>query len=145
MTARHPEDAKSAPPRHPEGAKRPKDLGTLLDLARGLLQRADPKTAGLWPRAAAVLGRQALEAALDTYWTGRGIALGACATRPQLICLRSYLPDAPLAARVHHAWAALSDACHHHGYELAPTAGELGALLETVGELLNAVEGTAGQ
>jgi hypothetical protein len=131
MTARHPE---SAP------AIGRKDLVTLLDLARGLLRRADPRTAGLWPRAAALLGRQALEAGLDAYWAGRGIALGDCATRSQLICLRSYLPDAPLAARVHHAWGALSDACHHHGYELAPTAGELGALLETVGELLEAVD-----
>ena len=116
----------------------------LLDVAQNLLQRADPRTAGLWPRAAALLGRQALEAGLDAYWAGRGIALGDCATRPQLICLRSYLPDAPLAARVHHAWGALSDACHHHGYELAPTAQELGTLFDTVGDLLAVVdEGSA--
>ena len=145
MTPRHPEGAKPNP-RHPEGAKRPKDLVTLLDLARGLLQRADPRTAGLWPRAAALLGRQALEAGLDAYWEGRGVALAGCATRPQLICLRSYLPDASLAARVYHTWGALSDACHHHAYELAPTAGELGTLLETVGELLEAVNaGSTGR
>ena len=43
--------------------------------------------------------------------------------RTQLICLRSYLEDAPLAARAGHAWSALSRACHHHPYELGPTAG----------------------
>ena len=113
----------------------------LLDLARGLLGRADPKTAGLWPRAAALLGRQALEEGLDAYWAGRGVDLAACAARPQLICLRSYLPDASLSARVHHTWGALSDACHHHTYELAPTAQELGTLFDTVGELLQVVDG----
>jgi hypothetical protein len=129
--------------RHPEGRQRdlrPEGSGALLALARTLLDRSDPKTAGLWPRAAALLGRQALEQALDAYWTGRGIALDACATRPQLLCLRSYLPDASLAARVHHTWSALSDACHHHAYELAPTADELGTLFDTVGDLLAAVE-----
>jgi len=112
----------------------------LLDLARSLLERSDPKTAGLWPRAAALLARQALEEGLDAYWTSRGLALAACATRPQLLCLRSYLPDAPLAARAHHAWAALSDACHHHSYELALTAGELETLVDIVGELIAAIE-----
>jgi hypothetical protein len=120
------------------------DPRPLLARARTLLERSDPKTAGLWPRAAALLGRQALEQGLDAYWTGRGIALGACATRPQLVCLRSYLPDASLAARVHHTWSALSDACHHHAYELAPTADELGTLFDTVGDLLAVVdEGSA--
>jgi len=137
------------PDRHSEDRQRglrPEGSGgkPLLDLARGLLQRADPKTAGLWPRAAALLGRQALEEGLDAYWTARGLALAACATRPQLICLRSYLPDTSLAARVHHTWSALSDACHHHAYELAPTAQELGTLFDTVGDLLAVVdEGSA--
>ena len=27
---------------------------------------------------------------------------------------------AALAGRAHHTWAALSEACHHHAYELAP-------------------------
>jgi hypothetical protein len=111
----------------------------LLDLARGLLERSDPKTAGLWPRAAALLARQALEEGLDSYWNGRGLALADCATRPQLICLRSYLPDSLLATRVHHAWASLSDACHQRAYELAPTVDELDTLLHTVDDLLAAV------
>ena len=112
------------------------DPTQLVAMARQLLQRASPETAGLWPRAAALLARNALEMAVDNYWSRRRIALDSCPTFPQLICLREYLGDDELAGRVHHAWNALSRACHHHPYELSPTLGELGALLETVGELL---------
>ena len=36
-----------------------------LAMAQRLLDRPDAKTAGLWPRAAALLARQALEQGLD--------------------------------------------------------------------------------
>ena len=101
-------------------------------MARQLLDRASPETAGLWPRAAALLGRQALEMAVDEYWVARRIPLDSCGTRQQLICLREYLDDDDLAGRVHHAWNALSQACHHHPYELAPTAGELATWLHAI-------------
>jgi hypothetical protein len=94
-------------------------------MARQLLDRASPDTAGLWPRAAALLGRQALEMAVDDYWHERKLALDSCPTRAQLICLREYLADNDLAGRLHHTWNVLSRACHQHPYELAPTAGEL--------------------
>jgi hypothetical protein len=110
-----------------------------LAMAERLLERSDARTAGLWPRAAALLGRQALEQGLDAYWRSRGLPLDAVSTRPQLICLREYLGDASLAGRAHHTWAALSEACHHHAYELAPGQGELTAWLGTVAELLNAM------
>ena len=108
------------------------DPSELLALSRGLLSRTDAETAGLWPRASALLARQALEAALDRYWVARAIPLDACATLPQLICLARFLDDPDLAGHVRHAWNALSDACHHHAYELAPTVEELGALLDAV-------------
>ena len=113
----------------------------LLDMARALLQRTDPKTAGLWPRAAALLARQALEAALDDFWREKGVALDGCPTRPQLICLRGYA-DAKLAGRIHHAWAALSGACHQHPYELAPGHAELTAWLGNVDDLLTTLGGS---
>ena len=94
-------------------------------MARQLLDRASSETAGLWPRAAALLGRQALEMAVDDFWAAKRLPLEACPTRQQLICLREYLDDDDLAGRVHHAWNALSRACHHHPYEFAPTQGEL--------------------
>jgi hypothetical protein len=117
------------------------DARALLDMADGLLGRAEPATAGLWPRASAILGLEALEAALQRLWTNGGLDLQGCTMRTQLICLRRYLDDGALAARSGHAWSALSRACHHHPYELAPTAVELGSWLSVVGDLVERVEG----
>lgn len=107
-----------------------------LDMARSLLRRADPLTAGLWPRASALLAEQALEATLDRLWDVQGLDLHRCPMRTQLICLRTYLADTDLAARSGHTWSALSRACHHHAYELAPTATELQAWFDVVEELM---------
>ena len=104
----------------------------MLAMARQLLDRATPETAGLWPRAAALLGRQALEMAVDEYWAAQRLGLESCPTRQQLICLREYLKDEDLAGRVHHAWNALSEACHQHPYALPPTAVELGDWIAVV-------------
>jgi hypothetical protein len=108
-------------------------------MADGLLRRADPTTAGLWPRASALLALQALEASLLRLWHRRALDLQGCSMRTQLICLRSYLEDAKLAARTGHAWSALSRACHHHAYELGPTAGELRSWFSVVSELVERV------
>ncbi len=105
-------------------------------MARGLLDRAEPDTAGLWPRASAVLAGRALEASLRTLWERRTLDLRSCSMRVQLICLRSYLGDAELAARASHTWSALRRACHHHPYELGPTAAELRQWLAVVDELV---------
>jgi len=64
--------------------------------------------------------------------------------RAQMICLRTYLGDSELAARAGHAWAALSRACHHHPYELAPTAGELKVWFSVVGDLIRKVDSATG-
>jgi hypothetical protein len=114
----------------------------LLDLARGLLRRADPATAGLWPRASALLACSALEAGVLGLWERRKLDLGACPMRAQLICLRTYLGDPDLASRAGHAGSALSRACHHHAYELAPTAVELESWLAVVGEFLRTTGST---
>ncbi len=111
----------------------------LLRLAEGLLRRADPATAGLWPRASAVLALQALEAGLHDLWGRRDPALQSCPVRAQLLCVRSYLGDASLAVRTSQAWSALHRACHHHAYELAPTAAELRTWLVAAEDLLQAV------
>jgi hypothetical protein len=44
--------------------------GELLGAARTLIRRPDSATAGVWPRAAAFLARQALEAAMTVLWAG---------------------------------------------------------------------------
>jgi hypothetical protein len=112
------------------------DARVLLDLADGLLRRADPATAGLWPRASALLALRALDATLRGLWERCGVHLEGCSTRTQLLCLRSYLEDEELAARAGHAWSALRRACHHHPYELAPTVGELSDWFAVVRELV---------
>jgi hypothetical protein len=96
-----------------------------LSMADRLLDRTDAATAGLWPRAAALLARQALEEALDERWRKKGPALDRVTTLCQLICLQEYLDDEALAASVRQTWVELSEACHHHPYELAPTMAEL--------------------
>jgi hypothetical protein len=108
----------------------------MIAAARGLLEREDPITAGLWPRATALLTRQALEAALDALWLRRARGVEMCSARAQLICLPAYLRDEELAERVSYTWTALSRACHHHPYELSPTASELLAWIRTVEQLV---------
>jgi hypothetical protein len=114
----------------------------LLDLADGLLRRADPATAGLWPRASALLALHALDTALRGLWERHALGLQGCSMKTQLICLRAYLDDTSLAARAGHAASALRRACHHHPYELAPTVGELEDWFSVVRELVRKVAKT---
>lgn len=108
----------------------------VLTAARNLMERTDPATAGLWPRATALLARQALEAALDDFWRVRAPGMEHCSARAQLLCLPYYLGDEELAERVSYAWAGLSRACHQHPYELSPTSSELLGWLGTVEQLV---------
>jgi len=109
------------------------DARELLAYARTLLGGVGTGAEGMWPRACALLTRQALENALACYWTRRATAKLARATaRSQLICL-SMLADPDMAGSVVMAWIELSNACHLHAYELAPTAGELRRWIEAVG------------
>lgn len=97
----------------------------LVEAAVFLVEAADPGTAGLWPRAAALLGRQALESALDGFWAAHEPGAEAASTRAKLLCLTEYLDDRELAEDIGLAWSLLTRGCHHHAYELAPTQGEL--------------------
>ncbi len=51
----------------------------LLDAARDLMQRPDAPFDGIWPRAAALLARQALEAAMGELWASNRQAAGMSA------------------------------------------------------------------
>lgn len=99
--------------------------GELLDAARALLAADHAVAEGVWPRSAALLARQALEAAVADLWQQRGIDMGTVSTHAQLLCLGEYLGDQALGADARFAWWALSRACHHHPFELAATASEL--------------------
>jgi hypothetical protein len=109
----------------------------LLDAARQIQERPAAATAGVWPRATAFLARQALETALADLWdaTPATQGLSRCTWRSQLVCLPTYL-DARTARQIAYVWAALSEACHHHAYELAPTTAELTGWIQAVDELL---------
>jgi hypothetical protein len=76
--------------------------------------------------------RQALEETLDELWSQQAPGLERASTTSQLLCLPALLPDRQLAGRAAHAWAALTHACHHHPYELPPTADELDRWLQVV-------------
>ena len=54
--------------------------------------------------------------------------------KAKILCLRQWV-SSDLAGRTAYTWSALSQACHQHAYDLAPTASELSAWIETVDEL----------
>ena len=112
----------------------------ILASARQLIDRSSSDTRGLWPRAAVLLQRQALEVAMKTYWSAKARGVEECSTRAQFLCLGSYLPNEPVARRAHLAWTALSRAAHFHPYELSPTREELLAWHEAVLRLLETTE-----
>ena len=111
----------------------------VLAAARSLMDRPDGASDGVWPRASALLTRQAVEMALDEVWgsdpSGGAGGLAHCAMRTQLLCAPSYL-DREVASRVSWTWSALSHACHHHSYDLAPTAGELAGWIVVADQLI---------
>lgn len=105
--------------------------GELVSAARQVLDGQLAAGPGLWPRAVALLARQALEDATRSLWTGRYEAARDCPLRHQFLCAGVVLGD-PLAREAHQTWAALSRACHVHSYELSPVAGELRGWIEVV-------------
>jgi hypothetical protein len=116
------------------------DAHALVAAARDLIRTDDATTAGLWPRAAALLARQGLELAMARLWTVTAPGLELTSTRCQLLCVGDMLNDRQLGGRTTLTWQTLSNACHHRVYELPPTASELNRALETVWELAEAVE-----
>lgn len=110
----------------------------LLYRAIDLLERPTSETVGLWPRATAVLARQALERGLTEVLSARVDGIQRAPVRAQLLCLRVLLDDKATADDVNVAWWALSRACHHLSYELPPTAAELRAWIDVVDRLAEA-------
>jgi hypothetical protein len=107
----------------------------LLDEAAKLIDSPAGGTAGAWPKAAAVLARQALELSVRERLVRVDPTLERASMRSQLTCLRAIAKDTDAAASASLAWSRLSTACHYHPYELTPSASELRALLATVGDV----------
>jgi hypothetical protein len=113
----------------------------LLAAANDLMQRPDTLIAGIWPRAAALLARQALEAAMAELWASQPQAaeMSSRSMRSQLLCLTAHLDPGP-ASRAAYVFAALSRACHYHPYELAPTAAELTGWLDQAAQIVTQLQ-----
>jgi hypothetical protein len=123
---------------------RPRDLGApqLLAAARLFLNRPELTTEPVWPRTCAFLARQAIEQAVGDFWATRHPEMTACPMRSQLVCLRGFVPS-KVATHTAHLWWVLSRACHHHAYELAPTARELGSWLDDADAVIAGLADTA--
>lgn len=100
----------------------------------------DASSVGLWPRAAALLGRQALELAMRGVWEVTAPGMDRMTFRAQVLCIGTMLNDPSLGGRVSAAWHRLSRASHHGVYDLAPDASELIAALEIVRTLADSAE-----
>lgn len=112
----------------------------LVATARGLVEAPDPSARFVWEAAATHLARQALEGALLSLWTRRGIvSLERASYRSQLIALPFYV-ERELACQVTWAWTALSEAGHEREAASRPTAADLRAWLDIVERFANAVE-----
>lgn len=116
------------------------DAHALVSTARGLMRMERAGAAGLGPRAAAMLGRQALELAMDTVWAVTAPGMERMTKRCQRLCLGAMLNDQSLGQRVEWAWHVLSDVCHHGVYDLPPSTRELVSALETISALADSAE-----
>ena len=87
-----------------------------------------------WPRGCAFLVRMELEEWVRSHSVTLDENLGNASMRSQLMCLGQTVPK-DRAVRATYCWHRLSEACHQHAYELAPTVGELRLLLDEVQSL----------
>jgi hypothetical protein len=116
----------------------------LVHEARRLLDEAPSGTVSAWPRAAAVLARMQLEQAIRTFWEDRVPAMVYVRSmRAQLSCLVGYVDDPRLVADIAFTWQALTQATHHHPYELDPTREELASLVSTTERVTDELEALA--
>ena len=105
----------------------------LLAQAQRVLDGAGAE--GLNARLAAFLSRQALEEIVDQRCADLGVTAPWAKARSKLIVLRA-LNGAATADTAALAWNRLSNACHVHAYEMAPSAAEVAQLCRQVASLL---------
>jgi hypothetical protein len=58
---------------------------------------------GTWPRAVALLARQALEQGLDDFWGARAPRVREASRHAQMLCLGAYLPADGVVRGVRYA------------------------------------------
>lgn len=130
--------APSTPP--PPPRRGPVPAATIAGYARIVLEQPGALPTASWARAVAVLGRQALERAIDERWDAHEPQMRRVRNQTARLVALRHVPwfDAELAGRAAYTWSALSEACHHHVYDYPPTAGELDRWLGVVDEVLAA-------
>ena len=105
---------------------------SLLDQAQAVLEGAAPSR----NRMACWLVRSALEQAVRDRLTEAGRPPGGGTMRSLLTCLEVAYADQPMVVtRAQHAWVGLSNACHHHAFELSPTATDVQEFIDSVGAI----------
>lgn len=105
----------------------------LLEQASAVLLEASPYS----NRAACWIARAALEDAVDDLLASRQRSVPKATMRSKLTLLQvGFGQDDEVPARAEYAWSGLTQACHHHAFELAPSAAEVRHLIELVGALI---------
>lgn len=105
----------------------------ILELAEGLLERESLATPVV-VRGSALLGRQALEAAVFAIWATHPGLRGRPPMHTQLLCLADIGRD--VARQASHTWWALTEACHHHAYEITPPLASIRVLLNDTQQVI---------
>ena len=106
-----------------------------LEQARGLLDGSvDVRSHSV--RAAGWLARAELEDVLVGLILAKGADPGRSSVRTRLCCIEVLYRDSPdVAGKAQFAWDSLSQAAHHHSYDLGPTHAEVAAAVELVADL----------
>lgn len=95
------------------------DTRALLEQASGVLAGGGEHS----NRMACWIARSALESCVDDLLLARQRAAESASMRSRLSVLQvAYEQQPEVAQRAEYAWSRLSRACHHHAYELSPTA-----------------------
>ena len=107
------------------------DRAALLDYADDVLTGTIP-LGNRGTRTAALLARCALEDWLDQQSAAWMIAGADRPTTTSKLVALTTLKDAETGESVQSIWNALSRACHHHAYDLQPSAPEIKGLVARV-------------
>lgn len=106
---------------------------SLIDHSSAVLAEANAHSA----RAACWIARAALESAVDELLDSMKCSAPSASMRNKLTVLQVACDTADdLPARADYAWNRLSQACHHHAFELSPTATEVRHLIQVVSTIV---------
>lgn len=107
---------------------------SLLQQASAVLEESTPNS----NRAACWIARAALENAIDDLLEMKGRSAPGATMRSKLTLLQvAFGREDELPARAEYVWSRLSQTCHHHAFELAPTAIEVRHLIQLARTLVN--------